>query len=96
MRLEDYIYKLLDLDMITTIVDRTNDFMDATRPTCGMSAASQLQPAFQGTLVLEFRALISLLIMTGVRHDGQLNLKKMFEKEFRSLFYRSIFSLKFF
>ena len=94
LRLEDYIYKLLDINIITSIVDRTNDYMDEIRSTCGMSEASQQQPAFQAISVLEFKALIGFLIMTGVRHDGHLSLKMMFEKEFGALFYRSIFSHK--
>ena len=94
VRLEDYIYALLDTGIITSIVDRTNEYMEQIRPNCGMSEESQQQPAFQAISVLEFKALIGLLIMTGVRHDGHLSMKMMFEKEFGALFYRSIFSHK--
>ena len=59
-----------------------------------MSEGTRNRPVYQNTNPTELRAFLGVLIMTGVRHDGHLNLKMMFDVQFGALFYRSIFSLK--
>merc|ERR1711895_220941 len=80
--------------MLTTILDCTNREMEIVRATSGMSDATRARSMFSDTNLTEIKALIGVLIMTGVRHDGHLNLKMMFDVQFGALFYRSLFSLK--
>ena len=91
---EDFIYVLLDNDLLTTILDYTNHEMEIVRSTSGMSATSRSRHVFSDTNLTELKALVGVLIMTGIRHDGHLNLKMMFDVQFGALFYRSLFSLK--
>ena len=59
-----------------------------------MSEATQKMPVYNDITVLELKAFIGCLIMSGVRHDGHLNLNMMFDVKFGVLFYRSLFSHK--
>ena len=68
--LEDFIYALLDNDMLITIHDWTNREMEIVRSSPSMSEGTRNRPVYQDTNPTELRAFLGVLIMTGVRHDS--------------------------
>ena len=77
------------------ICEMTNNEMSFVKHVSGnMSQSNADLPVFADTSVLELKAFLGCLIMSGVRHDGHLNLDMMFDHKFGVLFYRSLFSLK--
>ena len=84
----------MDLNILTTILDHTNTEMAKVRVSSEMSVETATIPVFQDTNLTEIRALVGVLIMSGVRKDGHLGLQMMFEVRFGAIFYRSLFSHK--
>ena len=93
--MEGFFFALFTEDILEHIVDMTNIEMHLVRTVASnMSEQTQNSPVFQDISLLELKAFLGCLIMSGVRHDGQLNLKMMFSVKYGVLFYRSLFSLK--
>ena len=93
--LESFIYELMDTDIFTTICDHTNEEMVKVREVnSGMFPKNASQPAFSDTNVTELKALVGVLIMSGIRKDGHLSLQMMFDVQYGAIFYRGLFSHK--
>ena len=94
-KMEDFFFKLFSEDILEHIVQMTNMEMHYVKTVrSNMSEATQKMPVYNDITVLELKAFIGCLIMSGVRHDGHLNLNMMFDVKFGVLFYRSLFSHK--
>ena len=93
--MEGFFYALFTQDILEHIVEMTNNEMFLVKTvTSNMSQETQNKPVYNDISVLELKAFLGCLIMSGVRHDGHLNLNMMFDVKFGVLFYRSLFSHK--
>ena len=93
--MEGFFFALFTEDILEHIVEMTNLEMHEVKTVTGkMSEATQRMPVYNDITILELKAFLGCLIMSGVRHDGHLNLNMMFEVKFGCLFYRSLFSHK--
>ena len=93
--MEGFFYALFSEDILEHIVEMTNLEMHNVKTVTGnMSVSTQRMPVHNNLTVLELKAFFGCLIMSGVRHDGHLNLNMMFDVKFGVLFYRSLFSHK--
>ena len=91
VNLEGFFYELMDTDILTTICDHTNLEMASVRDESSqMSPTNANQPVFTDTTVMELKALVGCLIMSGVRKDGHLSLQMMFDVQYGALFYRGL------
>ena len=76
--------------VINEIVECTNIKIEELRLRVGEN--NRNKATFSNTNLLELKALIGVLVMTGARQDSHMNTDKMFSSTFFSGFYKSSFS----
>ncbi|XP_068204475.1 piggyBac transposable element-derived protein 4-like isoform X1 [Palaemon carinicauda] len=80
--------KFLPDVLLAEVIGHTNDKIVILRNKC----KRQNDPTFKDLTLMEFRAFLGILIMTGARKDNHLTSEEMFSKSLGCPFYRSVMS----